>query len=190
MLSSEAMDKSDRRLSEAFLRERSRLRNFIRGRVANEADVEDVLQEVFSELVEAHALMEPVRQMSAWLFRVARNRMIDRFRKQGVATLRIEKTGDEEGQGTFLEDLLLSSAAGPEAEFSRGILAEELGAALDELPPEQRHVFVAHELDGISFRDLAKQTGLSVNTLLSRKHYAVLHLRERLQAIYQMYVKP
>lgn len=190
MLSSEAMFKRDRRLSETFVRESARLRNFIRGRVPNEADVEDVLQDVFSEFLEDDAFMEPVRQVSAWLFRVARNRIIDRFRKQGVATLRKEATGDKETQRVFLEDLLPSPGAGPEAEYARGILMEELGAALDELPPEQRDVFVAHELDGISFRDLAKQTGLSMNTLLSRKHYAVLHLRERLQAIYQEYVKP
>lgn len=190
MLGSEAMTRKDRRLSEAVKREGGRLRNFIRARVPNEADVEDVLQDVFSEFVEADALMEPVRQVSAWLFRVARNRIIDRFRKKRPDTLPIEASTDDEARGVFLEDWLPSPDAGPEAVFARGILLEELYSALDELPPEQREVFVAHELEGRGFKELSNLTGLSVNTLLSRKRYAILQLRERLRDIYLEYVTP
>lgn len=187
MLSSETMTKQNQRLSDIIERETARLQNFIRARIPNEADVDDVLQDVFSELVEAHALMEPVRQVSAWLFRVARNRIIDRFRKKRPEAFRIETAEDDDPQDVSLEDWLPSPEAGPEATFARDILLEELVAALDELPPEQRDIFVAHELEGRSFKELAEQTGLSVNTLLSRKRYAVLQLRERLQSIYLEY---
>jgi RNA polymerase sigma factor (sigma-70 family) len=183
------MIERERRLTETVVRERGRLRNFISARVTNAADVEDVLQDVFSELVEAEALMEPVRQVGAWLFRVARNRIIDRFRKQRSAPLRVEAPDDGTAPDRLLQDWLPSPVAGPEAAYARAVLLEQLDAALGELPLEQQEVFVAHELEGRSFKDLAQQTGLSVSTLLSRKHYAVLHLRERLQAIYEEFVK-
>ena len=171
----------DRRISEAIEREQSRLRNFIRKRVPGELDAEDILQDVFFELVEAYRLMKPVEQVGAWLFRVARNRITDFFRKKKPEALDDAVT---DGEAFALEDLLPSPEAGPEAAYARSVLLEELDAALDELPEEQRNVFVAHEIQGRSFKELAKETGLSVNTLLSRKHYAVLHLREHLQAIY------
>jgi RNA polymerase sigma factor (sigma-70 family) len=171
----------DRRISEAIEREQSRLLKFIRRRVPGEGDAEDILQDVFFELVEAYRLMKPVEQVGAWLFRVARNRITDFFRKK-----KPEALGDAviDGEAFPLEDLLPAAEAGPEAAYARGVLLDELDAALDELPEEQRDVFIAHEIQGRSFKELAAETGLSVNTLLSRKHYAVLHLRERLQAIY------
>jgi RNA polymerase sigma factor (sigma-70 family) len=175
----------DQRISEAVRRERGRLRNFIRSRVRDEADAEDILQEVFYELVETYRLMKPVEQVSAWLFRVARNRIIDLFRKRKPETLESEISDTaEEGETLTLEDLLPSPDGGPEAVYARTVLLEELDAALDELPEEQREVFVGHELEGRSFKDLAAETGVSINTLLSRKHYAVIHLRERLSEIY------
>jgi RNA polymerase sigma factor (sigma-70 family) len=185
-----AMAEQDQRISEAIEREQSRLRNFIRRRVADREDAEDVLQDVFYELVEAYRLMKPVEQVTAWLFRVARNRIIDLFRRKSREALRNQPTaGTEDGEILQLEDLLPSSDAGPDAVYARSVLLEELDAALDELPEEQREVFVAHELMGYSFNELAAQTGLSVNTLLSRKHYAVLYLRERLQAIHDEFTK-
>ena len=168
----------DRRISETIERERPRLRNFIRKRVADAADAEDILQDVFSELVEAYRLMKPLEEVSAWLFRVARNRIIDRFRKKKPEEL-------TEEQLLTIEDLLPSLDAGPDAEYARGVLLDEIEAALDELPKEQREIFIAHEIQGRSFKDLAAESGVSINTLLSRKHYAVLHLRQRLQAIYE-----
>ena len=175
----------DRRISEAVDRERGRLRNFIRRRVSDEADAEDILQEVFYELVETYRLMKPVEQVGAWLFRVARNRIIDLFRKRKPQTLESEMASTTmEGETLTLEDLLPSPDAGPEAAYARNLLLEELDAALDELPEEQREVFVAHEIEGRSFKDLAAETGVSINTLLSRKHYAVIQLRERLAEIY------
>ena len=176
----------DQRISEAVERERGRLRNFIRRRVSDEADAEDILQEVFYELVETYRMMKPVEQVGAWLFRVARNRIIDLFRKRKPETLESEMVGTAaEAETLTLEDLLPSADAGPEAAYARTVLLEELDAALDELPEEQREVFVAHELEGRSFKELATETGVSVNTLLSRKHYAVIHLRERLGEIYE-----
>ena len=182
--------KQNQRISEAIEREEPRLRNFIRKRVADDGDAEDILQDVFYELVEAYRLMKPAEQVGAWLFRVARNRITDLFRKRKREALRNEPAGvAETGELFLLEDFLPSSDAGPEAAYARNVLLEELDAALDELPEEQREVFVAHELEGRRFKDLAVETGLSVNTLLSRKHYAVLHLRERLQAIYDEFTK-
>ena len=179
------MVEQDQRISEAVSREQPRLRSFIRRRVADPGDAEDILQDVFYELVEAYRMMKPVEQVTAWLFRVARNRITDRFRKRSREALRTEpaKVADD-GEELLLEELLPSPDAGPDAAYARSVLLEELDEALDELPAEQRDVFVAHELMGYSFKELAAQTGVSVNTLLSRKHYAVLHLRERLQAIY------
>lgn len=188
MPGTETMTSKDRWLSEVIEGETRRLRNFIRTRVPNEADVEDVLQDVLAELVAIHDVIEPVRQAGAWLFRVARNRIIDRFRRQRPAPVPFDTAGDEAFPGVMLESLLASPEDGPEEVLARDILLEELSAALDELPPEQREIFLAHELEGHSFKELAEQTGLSVNTLLSRKHYAVRHLRERLRAIYLEYV--
>jgi RNA polymerase sigma factor (sigma-70 family) len=176
----------DQRLSEAINREQGRLRNFIRRRVANEAEAEDILQDVFYELIEAYRLMKPIEQVGAWLFRVARNRIIDAFRKKKPEALVNQKSHEgEDEEPVTLEDLLPSPEAGPEAEYARNILLEELDAALDELPDDQREAFVANELEGRSFKELSAETGVSVNTLLSRKHHAVLHLRWRLRSIYE-----
>jgi len=176
----------DRRISETVLRERGRLRNFIRKRVGDTGDVEDILQDVFYELVEAYRLMKPVEHVTAWMFTVARNRITDLFRarKPQVSTQEPVKFG-EDGAELVLEDLLPSPDAGPEAAYARQVLLEEIDAALEELPEEQRAVFIAHEMEGRSFKELAAESGVSVNTLLSRKHYAVMHLRERLRAIHE-----
>ena len=159
----EMADAQDQRISETFVREQARLRNFIRRRVPDRADAEDILQDVFYELVEAYRLVKPIEQVGAWMFRVARNRITDLFRKK-----KPEPSPD----------------AGPDAAYARNVLCEAIDDALDELPDEQRDVFVAHEIEGRSFKEIAAETGLSMNTLLSRKHYAVMHLRERLQNIY------
>src|ERR1700692_3763739 len=175
----------DRHISEAIEREQQRLRNFIRKRVPDERDVEDILQDAFYELVEAYRLMKPVEQVSAWLFRVVRNRITDLFRKKRPEAMpKVHATSTDDGEQLLLEDLLPSPDAGPEEVYARNVLLEELEAALDELPEEQREVFIAHELEGYSFKEMAVATGVSVNTLLSRKHYAVLHLCQRLQAIH------
>jgi len=176
------------RLSDIIGREQARLRRFIRARVRSDTDAEDVFQEVFYELVEAYRATKPLEQVGAWLFRVARNRITDLFRKrqsgsEGIPDSRLSP-GDE---APFWEDLLPSPDAGPEALYARKLLLDELDAALEELPEEQRDVFVAHELEGRSFRELSEETGTSLNTLLSRKRYAVLHLRRRLQSIYSEY---
>ncbi len=184
------MAEQDDRLNETIGREQGRLRNFIRRRVDDEADAEDILQDVFYELVEAYRLMKPIEQVGAWLFRVARNRIIDRFRKKKPQPFAPERNADPEtGDSLPLEDLLPSPDAGPDAAYARGILLEALDAAIDELPEEQREVFVAHEFEGISFKEISQETGVSVNTLLSRKHHAVVHLRRRLQSIYDDFVK-
>jgi RNA polymerase sigma factor (sigma-70 family) len=179
------MTEQDQRISAAIEREQSRLRNFIRKRVADQGEAEDILQDVFFELIQAYRLMKPIEQVTAWMFKVARNRITDLFRKKKREEPRSEPAArTEDGQELQWEDLLPSSDAGPDAAYARGVLLEELDSALGELPEEQREVFIGHELMGYSFKELAEQTGLSVNTLLSRKHYAVLHLRERLQSIY------
>ncbi len=179
----------DQRISETIDREKPRLRNFIRGRVADPSDAEDILQEVFYELVEAYRLTQPIEQVGAWLFRVARNRITDLFRKKKPEESTNDPIVAEDGVSLTLEDLLPSPDAGPEAVYARTVLLEELEDALDELPEEQRAVFLAHEIEGRSFKDLAAETGLSVNTLLSRKHYAVIHLRERLRDVYDEFLK-
>ena len=179
----------DQRISDAIRLEQTRLRNFIRKRVSDPRDAEDILQEVFYELIEAYRLMKPVEQVGAWLFRVARNRIIDLFRRKRPVSLDDPVPVGNAGNVLSLEDLLPSPDAGPEAAFARTVLLDELAEALEELPPEQRDVFIAHELDGRSFNELSAQTGVSVNTLLSRKRYAVLHLRRRLQAIYEDFYK-
>jgi RNA polymerase sigma factor (sigma-70 family) len=180
----------DQRISEVVKREGSRLRNFIRRRVADPRDVEDVLQDVFYRLVEANRLLMPIDHITGWLFRVARNRITDLFRKKKPEPFSDAASEDEDGELLQIEDLLPSPDAGPEALYVRNLLLDELELALDELPDEQREVFVAHELDGRTFKELAEETGVSVNTLLSRKRYAVLHLRKRLQSIYDEFTKP
>jgi RNA polymerase sigma factor (sigma-70 family) len=174
----------DQRITEVVKREQSRLGNFIRKRVPDPLDAEDILQEVFYELVEANRLLMPIEHVTGWLFRVARNRITDLFRKKKPETFSDAAVVEEDGEVLRLEDLLPSPDAGPDAAFARSVILDELEFALDELPGEQREVFVAHELEGRSFKELAAETGVSVNTLLSRKRYAVLHLRQRLQAIY------
>jgi RNA polymerase sigma factor (sigma-70 family) len=174
----------DQRISETFDREQARLRNFIRRRVPDSGDAEDILQDVFYELVEAYRLMKPVEQISAWLFRVARNRITDSFRKKKPEALHDQPMLAADGELFPLEDLLPSVDGGPEAAYARTVLLEELEDALAELPEEQREVFIAHEFEGRSFKELAAESGLSVSTLLSRKRYAILHLRQRLRGIY------
>jgi RNA polymerase sigma factor (sigma-70 family) len=184
------MAKQDQRIAEAVDRDQTRLRNFIRRRVADREDAEDILQDVFYELVEAYRVLNPAEHVTAWLFRVARNRITDLFRRKEREASRNEpQTITEDGSTLQLEELLPSPDAGPEAAYARSVLLEELEAALEELPDEQREVFIAHEVMGQSFKELAAQTGISVNTLLSRKHYAVLHLRERLQAIHDEFTR-
>lgn len=178
------MTEQDRQISEIVQKQRSRLRNFIRRRVPNPSDAEDIVQEVFYELVEANRLLMPIEHVTGWLFRVARNRITDLFRKKKPENFSDAAIEDEEGELLRIEDLLPSPDAGPEALYFRNVLLDEMELALDELPDEQREVFVAHELEGRSFKEMAAETGVSVNTLLSRKRYAVLHLRERLQDIY------
>lgn len=181
---SEMVDEQDQRISETIVREQARLRNFIRRRVPDRGDAEDILQDVFSELVEAYRLMRPIEQVGAWMFRVARNRITDLFRKRKPGALQDQQTFAVDGEALLLEDLLPSPGAGPEEAYARSVLFEEIEDALDELPEEQREVFIAHEIEGRSFKELAAESGLSVNTLLSRKHYAVVHLRRRLRAIF------
>jgi RNA polymerase sigma factor (sigma-70 family) len=179
----------DQRISEVVTREQSRLRNFIRRRVPDSRDAEDILQDVFYELVEANRLLMPIDHVTGWLFRVARNRITDLFRKKKPESFSDTAIADEDGELLQLEDLLPSPDAGPEAIYARHVLLDELELAVDELPAEQRAVFVAHELEGRSFKEIAALTGVSLNTLLSRKRYAVLHLRERLQSIYDEFTK-
>lgn len=190
VLSIEAMTREqDRQISEAVEEQRPRLRDFIRRRVADPGEVEDILQDVFFELVEAYRVMKPIEAVGAWLFRVARNRIIDGFRKKRPALLQDLSTAREDDEIVSIEEMLPSPDAGPEAAYARSVLVEELEAALDELPDEQREIFIAHEIEGRSFKELAAETGVSVNTLLSRKRYAVLHLRRRLQSVYEELMK-
>ena len=179
----------DQRISEVVEREQSRLRNFIRRRVPDRLDAEDILQEVFYELVEANRLLMPIEHVTGWLFRVARNRITDLFRKKKPESFRHVADVDEEDESLQLEELLPSPAAGPEALYARGVLLDELEAAIEELPAEQREVFVGHELEGRSFKEMSAESGVSINTLLSRKRYAVLHLREQLQMVYDELTK-
>ncbi len=182
-----AMNDQDRRISKAVAEQGSRLRNFIRRRVPDPSDAEDIVQEVFYELVEANRLLMPIEHVTGWLFRVARNRITDLFRKKRPETFSDATIEGEEGETLRFEDLLPSPDAGPEALFVRNALVEELEDALDELPKEQREVFIAHEFEGLSFQEMAAETGVNLNTLLARKRYAVLHLRERLRSVYDEY---
>src|SRR5690242_10267469 len=183
------MTEQDRRISEIVAEQRARLRGFIRRRVPDPLDAEDILQDVFYKLVEANRLLMPIEHITGWLFRVARNRITDLFRKKTPEPFAAATMESEEGELLQIEDLLPSPDAGPEALYVRNVLLDELELALDELPDEQREVFVAHELEGRSFKELAEETGVGVNTLLSRKRYAMLHLRERLQSIYDEFTK-
>lgn len=183
------MTEQDRQISQVIAEQRSRLRNFIRRRVPDPSDAEDIVQEVFYELVEANRLLMPINHVTGWLFRVARNRITDLFRKKKPETFSDVAVVDEAGELLRIEDLLPSPDAGPEALYFRSVLLDELEFAIGELPREQREVFVAHELEGRSFKELSAESGASVNTLLSRKRYAVLHLRERLQNIHDEFTK-
>jgi len=174
----------DQRISEVVQREQSRLRNFIRRRVPDPRDAEDILQDVFYELVEANRLLMPIEHVTGWLFRVARNRITDLFRKKRPESFTDSALVDEAGEVLEIEDFLPSPDAGPEALYLHNVLLDELELAVEELPEEQRKVFVGHELEGRSFKEMAAETGVSVNTLLSRKRYAARHLRERLQSVY------
>lgn len=180
------MTDADRDIAAVVLRERNRLGSFIRRRVGNQAEAEDILQDVFHEFVEAYRLPEPIEQVGAWLFQVARHRIVDRFRKKGEQPLDdAQEAADDADSEAYRLDLALPSPdAGPEAQYARSVLLKALQEALDELPENQREVFVAHELEGLSFKEMAAQSGVAVNTLLARKRYAVLALRERLQAVY------
>ena len=178
------LPQQDRDISATVRRERGRLLAYIRRFIADAAEAEDIVQESLYELVLAYRMMQPVEQAGAWLARVARNRIIDRFRRRSGRPRTVEAPGNEEVPGGSLADLLPAAAGGPEAEVMRDILLTEVEAALAELPGEQREVFIAHELDGVSFRELAQRSGVSVNTLLSRKRYAVRYLRKRLQAVW------
>jgi len=179
----------NQRIYEAVSQERSRLSNFIRLRVPDARDAEDILQDVFYELVEANRLLMPIEHITGWLYRVARNRIIDLFRKSTTDSFSDLDLADEDNDLLQLEDLLPSPDAGPEALFARNILLDELELAVDELPLEQHDVFVSHELEGRSFKEIAAETGENINTLLARKRYAVLYLRKRLQNIYDEFKK-
>jgi RNA polymerase sigma factor (sigma-70 family) len=183
------MIEQDLRISAVIAEESARLRNFIRKRVPFEADVEDLLQEVFFELVRANRLLMPVEFVTGWLYSVARNRITDLFRKKKPVSFTDAAFEDEEGEQLDFEEFLISSDAGPEEQYLRSLLLDELEAALATLPAEQREVFVAHEIEGRSFKELADETGVNINTLLARKRYAVLDLRERLQKIHDEFLR-
>ncbi|WP_238398669.1 RNA polymerase sigma factor [Edaphobacter sp. 12200R-103] len=175
----------DRLFSEAMERDRSRLRGFIRRYVADSGEAEDILQDVFFELLEAYRMMKPIEHVTGWLFRVARNRIVDLFRRRRTQSLSDCTVSDGEDPPVALEDLLPSAGDGPDAAYARKVLLEALEDAIEELPAEQREIFVAHEVLGTSFKEYAAETGIGINTLLSRKRYAVQHLRHRLESIYE-----
>ena len=183
----EMVFEQDQRISEVVTREQARLRNFIRRRVPDPRDAEEILQEVFYELVEANRLLMPIEHVTGWLFRVARNRITDLFRKKKPESFSGMAVEDEDGDLLRLEDILPSPDDGPDGLYLRSMLLDELELAINELPPDQREVFVAHEIDGTSFKQMAAETGVNVNTLLARKRYAVRRLRERLQSIHEQF---
>ena len=185
----QATAEQDQWIAQAMERDGSRLRNYIRKHVLDREAAEDILQEVFCELIEAYRLLKPIEQVSAWLFRVAKNRIVDRFRGRKLESLTAAEYGEGDDGLMSLEDLLPSPDSGPEAAYAWSVLLDEIDEALEEMPEEQRFVFIAHEWEGYSFKELSAETGVSVNTLLSRKHYAVLHLRRRLQSIYEEFMK-
>jgi len=184
-----AMAEQDQQISEAIKRERDKLRKFIRRRVPDPRDAEDILQDVFYKLVEANRLLMPIDHVTGWLFRVTRNRIADLFRKRRTENIGTTDVVNDNDELLWLEDLLPSPDALPDAIYARNLILDELEMAIDELPEEQREVFVAHELEGRSFKQIAAETGVSLNTLLSRKRYAVLHLRERLADFYEELTK-
>jgi RNA polymerase sigma factor (sigma-70 family) len=188
-LSVALMTEQNRRLSEIIAEDGARLRNFIRRRVRNEADAEDLLQEVFYEVVEAFSLKEPISQWGAWMFRVARNRIVDMFRKRQRWVFAEDPQPNSGEAETSLLDQLPSLDAGPAEAYARSVLMDEIEEALDELPAEQREVFIAHEIEGLSFKDIAARSGVNINTLLARKRYAVAHLRRRLGNMYTEFLK-
>ena len=171
----------DRELASTVQRERGRLLAFIRRRIADAAEAEDVLQEALYELVLADRMLQPVEQAGAWLMQVARHRITDWFRRRRPQPLAAQSEAEE----AEFEELVPAADEGPESQLMRAVLLEEIGAALEELPREQREVFMAHELEGVSFRELAERSGVSINTLLARKRYAVQHLRRRLRETWQ-----
>jgi RNA polymerase sigma factor (sigma-70 family) len=179
----------DQRIIDVVKREQSRLGNFIRRRVPDPSDAEDILQEVFYTLVDANRLLMPIEHVTGWLFTAARNRITDFFRKKKPERFSDLGAPDDEGEPLAFEDLLPSPDAGPDELYARNAMFDELEDALDELPKEQREVFVAHEFEGRSFKEISAETGVSVNTLLARKRYAVLHLRKRLQDVYDEFFK-
>lgn len=179
----------DRRITDVVTRERARLRNFIRRRVPDPLDAEDILQDVFYRLVEANRLLMPIDHLTGWLFQVARNRIADFFRKKHPELVDDATSSAPEDDHTLrFEELLPSPDAGPDALYARRVLLDELERAIGELPREQREVFVAHELEGRSFRELADETGININTLLARKRYAVKHLRRMLQRVHDDFI--
>jgi RNA polymerase sigma factor (sigma-70 family) len=186
-LTPDTTNQRDSDITATVIRERTRLVNFIRRRIRDPNDAEDILQDVFHEFVQAYRLPAPIEQASAWLFRAARNRIVDRFRKkkeEPLTDLFATEHDDDSGDEYRLDLALPAHDAGPEALYARAVLLKALQDALDELPPDQREVFIAHELEGRAFKDMAVQSGIALNTLLARKRYAVLHLRARLQTIY------
>lgn len=185
-LVSMSMEQNERIVADVA-RERSRLRQMIRRYVMDESDVEDILQDVFSELIESYRLFKPIEQVGAWLYQVTRNRIVDRFRSRQREISLPQQPADAEGTGPTLESLLPDADAGPEAAFARQVLLEQILIALDELPHAQREVFVAHELEGLSFKEMAARSGVGVNTLLARKHDAVRNLRRRLRDMFDDY---
>lgn len=185
----DTMTDQDRQIAEVVASQQSRLASFIRKRVPNPADAEDLLQEVLYELVQAHRLLMPIETVTGWLYRVARNRITDLFRKKKPEAFSEFALDDDEGELLQFEDLLPSPDAGPEALYFRQVLLDELSAAIAELPEDQREVFAAHEFEGRSFKDLSAKTGVNINTLLARKRYAVLHLRRRLQNVHDEFSK-
>ena len=170
-------------LGQTIAKERTRLLSFIKKRVASEADAEDILQDVFYQLADT---LEPIEQISSWLFRVTRHKIIDWYRKKKPLQLsNVRQNSDNESEPLFLYDILSAAASDdPDAVLYRSLVWSELAEALDELPTAQREVFILHELEDKSFKEIADMTGVPVNTLLSRKRYAVLFLRERLRDIY------
>jgi RNA polymerase sigma factor (sigma-70 family) len=177
-------DKQNQLISQAIQKDEPRLRSFIRRHVTDSGDAEDILQDVFYEFIASYRLMQPIEHASAWLFRVARNRIIDLFRKKKPSASLSDPVSSDDEESLSLEDLLPSPDDGPDAAYLHSLLLTALHEALDELSANQREVFLAHEVEGLSFNEIAAETGVSVNTLLSRKRYAVLHLRKRLQFIY------
>ena len=175
----------DQTITQTVTREGARLRRFIARHVGDRAEAEDILQDVFYELVDAYRLMQPIEQAGAWLLRVARNRIIDRFRKQRPEAFSEAAIESDDGELFTWEEFLPDPSAGPEAALARQLILQQIEIALTELPPEQREVFVAHELEGLSFKDISRQSGISINTLLSRKHAAVNTLRNHLRALYE-----